>query len=253
MPGGFQSSRGRERLGPGRQARPRRAELGLGRGSCAERLFGRGIREQRSTAPKASGRRLKVLRPRWQSPGPYCKSQTLPPAFPAVTWSLAHTRPAAQGRYWGPSPSLSNTFVAFLRSCTDEVSEQSSVPRSDSLEGFRCCPRCFASPSLRCCQLPGSCPQRSRELHSHPPNRGRGLPRSLRNPRAGRGGAFRGAELRRARAGERGEVRGRKSPAANFPFPLQFQKEMALTLYFPMLLEKVAFDLRSLFLSYSQT
>lgn len=54
-------------------------------------------------------------------------------------------------------------------------------------------------------------------------------------------------------AGERGEVRGRKSPAANFLFPLQLQKEMVVTLYFPMLLEKVGFDLRSLFLSYSQT
>ena len=72
-------------------------------------------------------------------------------------------------------------------------------------------PRCLASPSLRCCRLAVSCQPRCRELYFHPHSRGCGLPKSMRNPSARRGGAFRGAELRRTRR-------------AAGPVSLQFQK-----------------------------
>lgn len=119
-----------------------------------------------------------------------------PQRFPLA---LARSLPAAPDRSWGPALSLSNTFAGFLRSCSDEVSEESSVYLAETLEGFRCRPRCLASPYLRCCRLAVRCQPRCRELYFHPHSRGCGLPKSMRNPSARRGGAFRGAELRRTR------------------------------------------------------
>ncbi|EPY73148.1 a disintegrin and metalloproteinase with thrombospondin motifs 7-like protein [Camelus ferus] len=54
------------------------------------------------------------------------------------------------------SPGPYYTFAGFLCRCLDEVSEEFSLPRYDSLSIIRCCPRCLASSPLRCYQLPRS-------------------------------------------------------------------------------------------------
>lgn len=62
-----------------------RGARGPGHCVCAKRLLRSGVREQRN-----------AHRPRALSPSgsPYCTTQTfLPPAFAAVTWSLAHNPP----------------------------------------------------------------------------------------------------------------------------------------------------------------
>lgn len=111
----------------------------------------------------------------------YSQAPPPPPRFPAVIWAAAHNPSCAQDHYWWPAPSRSNTFVGV--SSLEEVSvlrEKETKERSVCLaltlrSSVDVALTASASQSLRCCQLPASCPRRSRELHSPTQSQGCGL------------------------------------------------------------------------------
>lgn len=190
--------------------------------------------------------------------GPCCTIQTFPP-LPFLGTSLYPYPPCRSGPLQGaPSFSFKPLSVSLQLGrgfCPlkgkREIGEF-RLPCSDPLEVFRCRPRCLAHSSLHCCQLPVSCQRRPPELYSHPQSPGCGLPWSMRNPRADKRGALSEVLNFATPSAGRGKrwVAGRAHQLIP-PFHFKVSGNV-VTLYFPMLLEKVGFDLRSLFLFYSK-